>query len=226
MTSPSDPHTITFIFSRFTFSPLLSNALLHFKNLFFRSSVVSLITTKSSVYKTSFIKPSLAFSVTISVTIANRYLMYANFLMKKQLNNCKCRKNFVKSCLVKMKENKLLCFCKVELCCYSLQQQSIYNRTQQIGLEKVILLWKYWQLTIKCFDRTNCFQFLYRGRGKGACAMLEAGFYYFINIHFYEFSECLFILFLSLTAFLYLLFNINISLHLEDLFIWALFFSQ
>ena len=54
-TLPSDPHTITFTFSKFTFSPLLFNVLLHFRNLFFRCHV-SLISTKSSVYKTSFIK--------------------------------------------------------------------------------------------------------------------------------------------------------------------------
>ena len=70
MTSPSDSHTITFVFSRFTFRPVLLNALLHFSNLSFRPSIVSLISTKPSVYKTSFMKAFLAFSVT-SIIIAN-----------------------------------------------------------------------------------------------------------------------------------------------------------
>ena len=71
MASPSDSHTIAFVLSKFIFSPLLSNALLRFRNLFFRPSIVSLISTKSSLYKIFFIKPSLAFSVTTSTTIAN-----------------------------------------------------------------------------------------------------------------------------------------------------------
>ena len=61
MTSPSNQHTITFVFSRFTFNPLLYNALLGFRNLSFRPSIVSLINAKSSAYKVSFIKPFLHF---------------------------------------------------------------------------------------------------------------------------------------------------------------------
>ena len=52
-------------------SPLLSNVLFNFRNFFFRPFIVSLISTNSSACKTSFIKPSFAFSVTTSTTIAN-----------------------------------------------------------------------------------------------------------------------------------------------------------
>ena len=78
-------HTLLPFFSRLTFSSLISNALLHFKNLFSRPFIVSLISTKLSAYKTTFIKLSFAFPVTTS--IANnckqqrwqkRFLMYAN----------------------------------------------------------------------------------------------------------------------------------------------------
>ena len=40
-------------------------------NHFFRPSIVSLISNKASAYKTFFIKPSLAFSITTSTIIAN-----------------------------------------------------------------------------------------------------------------------------------------------------------
>ena len=68
--SPSDLHTITFVFSRFIFNPLLSNALLHFRNFYFGFFVISFISAKSSADKPSFTKPFTAFSVTTSTTIA------------------------------------------------------------------------------------------------------------------------------------------------------------
>ena len=70
-TSPFDSLTITFIFPRLTLIPLLSNAGFHFWNFSLRSSIVSAINAKSSVYRISFIKPSLVLSTTTSTTIAN-----------------------------------------------------------------------------------------------------------------------------------------------------------
>ena len=69
-TSPFEPLTITLVFLRFTFSPLLSNASFHFKNFSFRFSVLLLIKTKSSTYKILLINPSLAFSEITSTAIA------------------------------------------------------------------------------------------------------------------------------------------------------------
>ena len=64
--------TITFIFPRLAFKPLLSKASFHYKNLFLRPSNVSLIGTKSSAYSNSLITPSLAHSMTTSTTNAKR----------------------------------------------------------------------------------------------------------------------------------------------------------
>ena len=52
------PLTITFIFPRLTFKPLLSKASCHFQNLFMSPSIVSLTLTKSSAYSNSLSKPS------------------------------------------------------------------------------------------------------------------------------------------------------------------------
>ena len=69
-TSHSVPLTTIFVFPRFTFSPLLSNASFYFQNFSLSPSIVSLIRTKSSRYNISLIKPFLTFSVTTSTTIA------------------------------------------------------------------------------------------------------------------------------------------------------------
>ena len=70
VTSPSAPLTNTFVFPRFTFSPLLSNASFYFQNFSLSPSIISLIRTKSSAYNISLIEPLLTLSVTTSTTIA------------------------------------------------------------------------------------------------------------------------------------------------------------
>ena len=69
--SPSDPPTITFVLLVLTFKPLLSSASFKFQNLCFKSTLVSLLRTKSSAYSTSLITLFLAFSVITSTTTAN-----------------------------------------------------------------------------------------------------------------------------------------------------------
>ena len=68
--SPSDPFTVTFIFLVLTFKPLLSSASFQFQNLSFKSSMVSLMRTRSSAYNNSLTTLLLAFSV-MSTTIVN-----------------------------------------------------------------------------------------------------------------------------------------------------------
>ena len=52
------PLTITLVFSRLTFQPLLSKASYHYKNLFLSLLIVSLIRTMSSAYSNSLSTPS------------------------------------------------------------------------------------------------------------------------------------------------------------------------
>ena len=64
--------TITLVFSRLTFKPLLSKASFHFRNLSLILSIVPPIRTKSSAYNYSLSAPSLVCSVTTSTTNAKR----------------------------------------------------------------------------------------------------------------------------------------------------------
>ena len=64
--------TITLVFPRLTFKPLLSKAYFHFMNLFVSPSIASLIRTKSSAYSNSFSAAPLAKAVMTSTTTARR----------------------------------------------------------------------------------------------------------------------------------------------------------
>ena len=66
-----EPLAITFVFLVLTFKPLLSSAFFQFQNLSFKSSMSSLMITRSSAHSNSLTTPLLAFSVITFTTITN-----------------------------------------------------------------------------------------------------------------------------------------------------------
>ena len=64
--------TITLVFPRLTFKPLLSKASFHLRNLPLNPLIVSLIRTKSSACNSSVSAPSLADTMTTSATNAKK----------------------------------------------------------------------------------------------------------------------------------------------------------